>query len=163
MKRNNKLTGFTLIEMMVAVGVLLILFMLSNNVSLRPQQATSIGSAVDILAADLSSQQTSSMAGNESGGTINTSYGIYFQTDRYVLFRGAVYVPSETDNFTVQLAKTLTFSSINLPNNQAVFATGSGVFVNYDQTKNTVVLYDSSNNLSKTLRINSYGVVENLQ
>ena len=149
--------------MMVVVGGLLVLFLLSNNVSLRPQQATSISSAVDVLAADLAAQQTSSMSGNESSGTVNTSYGIYFQTDRYILFRGASYAPAGTDNFAVQLANTLTFSSINLPNNQVVFATGSGTFVNYDQANNTVVVYDSANNLSKTLRINSYGVVESLQ
>jgi len=155
--------GFSLVEIAIVLGVVATLFVVAQNTAFRPQQVANVSDTLDTLVSDISLQQNKSMSGNLSTGSSAVSYGVYFQSDRYILFRGSSYDQVATDNFTISLNPVFTFSAINLPSSQLVFATGSGVLSNYNQNQRSVSIRDSTNNVTKTLQFNSLGVVDSVQ
>lgn len=161
--KNRWFEGFTLIEILVVIGMILILFLLGQNLSPSPQQVSTVSNTLDALVTDISAQQNKSMNGDLSLGSVASNYGVYFQSDRYILFKGSSYNQGATDNFTISLSPTISFSTINLPSTQLIFATGSGVLTNYNQSQRTITIHDATNNTSKTIQFNSFGVVESAQ
>ena len=102
--------GFTLIELLIVISIASVLTSLSVLSLSNTQHSAYEQSSLEILLSDLKLQQLKSMAG-ETGltSTIHEPFGIYFQEENYVLFRGQTYNPSDTDNFAVQLEEPLTF------------------------------------------------------
>ncbi len=124
--------GFTIVELMVTIALLLILFGISSITLLgtirRPAQA----GAYDILASDLKSQQTKSMMGRGE-------HGITFSANSYVL---------TPDNFTVDLPDGFEFTTTP----QLIFSAGSG-----ETTDTAVSIRDVQSGEIQTLRINKHG------
>jgi hypothetical protein len=65
-------------------------------------------------------------------------------------------------NFTVTLDPGLIFSFIDLPGADAVFATGSGQILNFNDTR-TFTLLDSRSGQSLIISVNSFGVIDEIQ
>jgi type II secretory pathway pseudopilin PulG len=148
--------GFTLTELMVVMGVLIILFGFTG-ISLvgfyrRPVQR----GISDVLTADLRSQQLKAMMG-DSGGGANSSYGIYFSQNSYTLFKGSVYNPNDPTNFTVNLSEGITFTDITFPLSTIVFQKGNGEMANWAAGASGVSTTDSQTGQLTQLRINRYG------
>jgi len=155
-----KAKGFALIELIVVIGMLAILlgFMTINIFGV--QKRTVVTGTVDTLVADFRSQQTKAMTGVTSGGsTTPTSYGIWFASDRYILFQGTSYNPNATTNSVIILDPSVTFGSISLPNSSVIFATTSGEIVGYNAQLNSVTLSQTDVNMSRTIHVNQYGVI----
>ncbi len=150
--------GFTLIELMVVVTIFALLASMTLGSLLRPQQQASTDTVVTTLIADLRSQQLRSMDGDTDTTTAAQSYGVYFQNNSYTMFRGATY-SAQPSNFTVNLTSDLRFQTISLPNNQIVFQRRSGEVSAFNPALARVILTNSSNNGTKTITINRYGVV----
>lgn len=128
--------GFTIIELMVSIGILAILFALTTINLGRLPSATSQGATIDTLMADMRSQQTLAMAGN-------TSAGIHFDSTSYTL------IPS---NFVVNLDPGFTFTSISFTNGNLNFAAGSG-----ETTAGSFTITNGQINQTQVVNINKYG------
>ena len=129
-------SGFTIIELMVSIGILAIIFALSSiNLSGLPQ-SSSQSAAIDTLLSDIRSQQTQAMASNVSSG-------IHFGTTNYTL------TPS---NFTVDLDPGITFSNVTFSGGNLIFAAGSG-----ETTSGSFSLATDQVNITKVININKYG------
>jgi prepilin-type N-terminal cleavage/methylation domain-containing protein len=139
--------GFTLIELMVVMGLFAILssFVVVNM--LRPQVSTSLQAVRDVLVSDLRSQQIKSI-----NGYGNELSGIRFYSNSYVLFTG------EDEDLTINLEDGNSFSNIDLPQSELVFSK-NGAVSNYSETENTVTLEHSSGN-QVVITISKYGVVD---
>ncbi|MEK7186029.1 MAG: hypothetical protein AAB675_01540 [Patescibacteria group bacterium] len=150
--------GTSLLEliMFMAIGLLLFGFVTFNFVSF--QQKTSISTSIDTLISDFSSQQTKAMIGAESSGTGN-SYGVYFQSDRYILFAGSAYSGANPTNFTVMLDPNIIFTDITFPGSVLIFSQLSGEIAGFADGSNTIALQSSQGSEKKTLTINKYGVI----
>jgi len=155
----QKLKGFTLIELLVVVGLFAILSSFALINLLKPQTKVSVDSTTTTLISDIKEQQLKAMAGDTDGTSTSLSHGIYFQSNRYTLFRGTSYQPAENSNFTVNLDTNLTFSSITFPSTQIVFTKRSGDITGFTAGSNSVTIRNVLSGEQKTITINRYGVV----
>lgn len=152
-------SGFTLIELTIVIGIITLLFGFISISLVNNKQITSISSVRDTLTSDMASQQTKAM--NGSGGAAGVSYGIYFLSNQYVLFKGNSYNPLDTSNFEVEMDSNIIFANVRLANSTLLFASGSGEVVGFQDGLNTLDIEDANGSNTKTITINKYGVVTN--
>lgn len=150
--------GFTYAEVIVVMGIVAMLFGVVYTSTLKAQQSTSIESTVLALISDIKNQQTNAMNGYSIGASISSNYGVHFESDRYVLFKGDTYNANDSHNLVVKLPNNLTFTDINFPNSMLLFSKGSGEVSNFQLNQDTITLSPSLT-ISKTLRINKLGAV----
>ena len=154
--KNNQ-SGFTLVELVVVMGIASTLFGLVIFSLINQQRHTSVSSSSDTLVSDMSSQQNKAMLG---AGAINgNSYGIYFQSDKYILFTGNNYSSQNTTNFTVPIDPGYSIANITFPNNTLVFSARTGEVSGFSSGKTTVTIRDSDGTKIETITVNRYGVV----
>lgn len=153
--------GFTLPELLIVIAISLILFGFVVVNLTQLQRQSYLTTTIETLVSDLYSQQNKAMAGDTEGLGIITAHGIYFETNRYVLFRGSSYNPLDTSNFPVNLDTLLTFSNITFPTCPTctvIFSKISGE-TGLINGSNTITLTDSTNGEQKILEINKYGAI----
>lgn len=155
-------SGFTLIELIVSISIIGILVGLATINLLNSRQRATVNSIVTLLGTDINQQQIKAMVGEANGSTI-TNKGIYFEPTRYTLFSGLQFDASDTANFTVSLDDAVQFTNITFPDNTLLFASISGEMVNFATASGTVTLTNTINNQQKTIMINRYGVITQIQ
>ena len=122
--------GFTLVEIMVTIGIFVILITLSSINFFTTYSQSNLGASQDVLIADLKTAQANAMAG-DSDSTWSTS--------------AMTRLPSG-------ITLTTTF-----PGNQVIFLRASGQISGYDSLNDTITL--SSGISSRTLELNQYGTL----
>ncbi len=152
--------GFTLVELIVVLGILFSLLAFSVPSLTQNQRQTEIDSAGSLLISDLRNQQIKSMLGDTETAATATSAGIYFQTDRYTLFRGQTYSAQDSGNVVVILDPQFEFTATNFPSSQIVFARGSGEAGNFTSDSYSLTLTDIQSQVSRVITVNKYGVVQ---
>ena len=157
----KKQSGFTLIELIIITGIILLLSGFITVNLLQEQHKISVSSSVDTIISDISSQQTKAMAGDTNGSSSQSSYGIYFKSDSYVLFRGTVFSANDPSNFTVMLDNNITITS-SFSNSTLVFSIRSGQVNGFLDGSNTITIQSSSGPEKKTITINELGIVKNI-
>lgn len=150
-------SGFTLIEILIVMGIVAILAGLASVNLVRPQTNASLGANTDVLEADLKNQQLKSMAGETGAASTAQAHGIYFQSDRYIIFKGNTYSAGDSENFTVMYETGVT-GSTTLPSSQVVFNKGDGDVSGFTAGSNTVTLTNNSGD-SRVLTLNRYGAI----
>ena len=150
--------GFTIPELLIAMGIIAILFGFVSINLIRLQRHSSLTTTVDTLVSDLYSQQNKAMVGDTEGSGIISAHGVYFETNQYVLFRGSSYNPLDASNFPVNLDPSLTFSNITFPSSSVIFSKGSGE-TGLVNGSNTITLTDLTNGEQKILELNKHGVI----
>src|SRR3990167_5666809 len=106
----KKRQGFTLIELALIMGIIAILISFMSINLLKPQTTASTSSTVQILGADIKEQQIKAMSGDSDGESSTDSQGIYFESNRYTLFRGPNYT-SGSHYFQVDMDQNLILSN----------------------------------------------------
>jgi len=157
-KKFNSQLGFTLVELGIVFGLILLLFGFATFNLANVQRITSVNSAIDTLVSDMKSQQTKAMVGVGSSGT-GESYGIYFQSDRYILFTGTTYSSTNSSNFTIVLGGNIEFLNSTFPNNTIVFLRQSGELNWFIDGMDTIDIQNTQGLNKKTITVNRYGVV----
>jgi len=154
----KKQRGFTIPELLITMGIITILFGFVSINLIRLQRHSSLTTTVDTLISDLYSQQNKAMVSDTQGSGVISDYGVYFESNRYVLFRGSSYNPLDTSNFPVNLDSSLTFSSITFPSSSVIFSKISGE-TGLMSGSNTTTLTDSTNGEQKIINVNKYGAI----
>jgi prepilin-type N-terminal cleavage/methylation domain-containing protein len=145
--------GFTLIELVVTMGIFVALLSIATINLSGTQARTSLQSATEVFLADLKSQQLRSMVGEDGGGGSASSYGVHFESTSYTLFNGASYSGADPSNFTVNLPANTQFVPVN---SDIVFGIGSG-----EISGDTVItIRRASDGVQREINLNKYGVVE---
>lgn len=160
-----KRAGFTLIELAIVMSLIAILTGFTTINLLRSQTVATSSSAINTLAADIKEQQIKAMtqdSDDQSGATPAKPHGIYLQNNKYTLFRGASFNPTEPNNFIVNLETGLTLSSTFPPagpTGELVFAQRSGEVTGYGAGSDTITLTNTQTGEQKTITINRYGTI----
>lgn len=148
--------GFTLVELLLVMGLISVLASFAVVNIIRPQTRASIDTTVTTIAADLKSQQLKAMAGGtESAGT-SQPYGIYFESDQYTLFKGTVYSAEDSDNFIISLDDEIDLQT-SFPGAYVIFLRNSGEVEGFDEGLDEITI--SSEGESRTINVNRYGAL----
>lgn len=153
--KSSKRLGFTLIELIVTLGIISLLVGLVTVNLLGLHEKATIDSAYTQVISDLKSQQSKSMTGVNDSGT--GLFGVHFAANQYTLFRGLNYSPSNPSNFDITLEGSLTATTA-FAGSDLIFATSSGEVVNFVPGQNTITLQDQYGK-QKTITLNEYGTV----
>ena len=146
--------GFTLIELIVVVGILATLTGLSYLTLFGRIQKTDVTSVMASLVADLRSQQVRAMAGERGNGS--GAYGIPLEDTQYVLFSGS-YGTDDPTNTTIPVSGA--HVSTTFPGNTVLFTPGNGEISGFSSTGNAIAVTSVEGGSTKTVRLNQYGVV----
>jgi len=144
--------GYTLIELMLVLAIMLILLRLTTISLSSSQQKVSTTEAEQVLLTDLRQQQLKAMIGDTEGRSEQDAYGVHFDLNQYVLFHGT-YTPADPANFTVDLNQGLQF---NPAGTDIIFQRISGEI---PVSSISVDLENTTNGETKIMVINKYGVV----
>ena len=136
-------SGFSIIELIVVMGITLTLLAIGSLAFIKPQQTVNLDAVVNILIADIKSQQTKAMSGDTT-----SNYTIHFEDNRYVL-----------DNFTVILDESVKITNITFNNQDLVFQKGSGE-VNFTENQNSLNIENDNSDESVQISINKYGTIQ---
>lgn len=148
--------GFTLPELILVIGIVLTLLAITSNSLLGGQHQSSLNTSLTTFIADAKAQQLKAMSGDTEGRSTTDSYGIYIQSNQYVLFHGTTYSAADPANSIIPLNNGLTLST-SFPGSTLVFTKGSGEVSGYVSGSDTLTL--SGPETAKTLRFNRYGVI----
>lgn len=149
--------GFTLIEVMVVIGLFAVMMGLTAISINRPQAGASLDGVTNVLVADLNSQRAEAMAGDSGSGTTSEPHSVRIQPTVYTLFRSATYAAGAADNYDVTMPTGVTLAT-TLPSSQVVFGERSGEVAGYVNGSNTITVTHTSG-LSKVITINALGTV----
>lgn len=158
-KKLSEKKGLSLLEVIIVIALMLILISIAS-VGLSPIRGkVPLSTSVSVLVSDIKSAQIKAMVGDTEGRAAKDIYGIYFDTDSYILFHGLNYVPGEPSNSVIDLSAELAFESVLFPSRIITFASGSGEIVNFSQNNNSIVIKDAITGEEKTVTVNRYGAV----
>lgn len=135
--------GFSIIELIVVMGIAMTLFAIGSIAFIKPQQKASIEAVANVLIADIKSQQTKAMSGDSL-----SDFTIQFNTNSYVL-----------DGYTVNLPKNVEIKDILFFDNKIIFQKGSGEF-EFTGNQNSLVISNEAGDESVSISINKYGAVQ---
>ncbi|HEX7042241.1 MAG TPA: type II secretion system protein [Patescibacteria group bacterium] len=155
--------GFTLVELILVMGIVAILLGFVTINLIKAQNSSSISSTLNTVISDIKNQQIKAMVGDAQGGAAESSYGVHFDTSKYVLFKGSTYNSSDTSNFVVNLTPDLIFTNINLPSGNIIFSVQSGEVSGFVIGQNTVDIESTNSSKTYTITINQYGVITSAQ
>ena len=144
--------GFTLIELIVVIGIITTLLAVTFPSLIASQHRTSLSETVAVLVSDIKQQQTKAMLGNAENG-------LYFQADQYVLFTGSAYSAGDPANFAVILDPSIRFSDIPFPASRIIFSKGSGQASGFISDSYDLTVSDQSEGVTRIITINNYGVI----
>ncbi len=130
---------------------------------LGTQRKPALTSAISEVMTDLRAQQTKAMAGDTMGAVGETSYGIYFGQNEYVLFRGDTYSASDPLNTAIQLDPALQFLDVTFPGSVVTFSKGSGEITNFSVGQSAIRIQNTQKNEQHSFTLNRYGVIDSMQ
>lgn len=146
------LNGFTLIELLLVISVLaLAVSLVLPNFNFFQRQS-SLDMATQEVVSALRLAQNKALASEDA-----SPFGLYFENNRYTLFKGTTFYPTSPDNSVQQLNSALSLSEINLGgSNIIIFDQLTGATANPGSLKISLVS-DSTKN--KTIFIDSSGII----
>jgi prepilin-type N-terminal cleavage/methylation domain-containing protein len=153
----KSIQAFTIIELLVVMGIMAILFSLSTINLMGSKHKASLNSSINVLISDLASQQLKAMVGDTEGrGGSPDNYGIYLQTGNYVLFHGINYLSTDLANFPVNLGDNIQIDSTSFPQSQIVFTAGNGKLIS---GAGLLIVKNTVTGEQKTITLNQYGII----
>lgn len=156
--KNNQ--GFTFVELVIVMGIMTLLMMIASVNLLPVKQKVSLSTTVQSLITDIKEQQLKTMSGE-------ADQGIYFDPDQknYFVFKGGAYDPLNTTNFKIPLGDQIIITSLDFTNRQMIFLPESGEISSFNPsfTLNKIILQNTFSGEQRTVSINKFGVITNVQ
>ena len=148
--RNRK--AFTLIEIMIVVGLMAILFMMPILYTQASQVRFDFNTQVMTLVSYLRLAHSDAVSGRD-----NKKHGIHLASDSYTVFSGDTFNPSDGGNFIIELPPTIEIRNIALngSGSDILFGGPNGETVTYGSFE----LYSEQISKSLTITISQIGTI----
>lgn len=164
--RQIRTRAFTLIELLVVVGITATLTAVAYSSMTKLQTSTDSKTSVDRIVATLRAQRMYAMLGNSILRIQAMPQGIHFDQGKntYTQFScpqttNCAFDPNNSSNVQQGLEETLSFSEVNLENDQIVFIPLSGNVLDYTPEKNSITISSRAETGSTTIQTTSMGTV----
>jgi prepilin-type N-terminal cleavage/methylation domain-containing protein len=146
--------GFTLIEFLIAITVIVLLIGISLISYRFFEKGTELENTAQNILATLKLAQTKTLSSEEA-----SQYGVRFENNKYILFKGETYLEGAVDNKVYQLPIRLEIYNIDLFGgaSSTVFQRISGMT---DQSGTIDLRITSQPTRSKTISIQSSGQID---
>lgn len=120
--------GFTLIEVVLALVILVSIFGFSILYYQTAQVKSDLYGQLRVFASYARLAQSSAESGKDGG-----DHGLHLESDKYTVFVGNVYSPSDVKNFVVALPPAIKIQNINLNSggSDVLFSSPNGATDNY--------------------------------
>ena len=151
--------GFSQIELLMVIGLLMILFLLGGVVSrnfLKKDQLMMETRKIESL---INEARIKTVAGFMTDGGVTSNFGIYFEFDRYFLFPGESYDSEDQNNQEFAFPSVVEASTISLPNNSLIFEKITGEVKDFDPNQNFLMIRDQESQSEKKISFNQLGTV----
>jgi len=157
----NRNKGFTLLEILVVFGIMLILTAAISTAPTSMQNKASLNTTIDLLVNDLKQQQLRAMVGDTEGRATNDHYGVYIQTSTYTLFHGSAYSGADQYNFAITVNSPVQLTT-TFANSSVIFTKGTGELLNFVNGSNTLTVENTVSGEQKVITLNRYGVITSI-
>lgn len=150
---NQNKRGITVVEILIIISVLVILTVVALPQFYKMRENQVFKNTIADVTSTLHSAQYQSLASKES-----SEYGVYFQSDKIILFKGNVFVLGSVDNRTINIVSPANISNVTLAGVSA--NTGELYFkrlLGVPSKTGTITI--STNSLSKIITISGTGAI----
>ncbi len=150
----NEKDGLTLIEILVAVSIVALAVTIITISFSRLNSSQALDKSAILITSLLDEARSLTLS---SKGDVQ--YGVYFENSQAILFKGAVYSPTDPDNVRVKPHALVEFGEIVLSGGgtSIIFKRLTG---DTDQTGTIKVFLKSSPTTFRTITIGATGIVE---
>lgn len=148
LKKQNK--GVTLIELLLVMGLITMLFTI-GGLSLSSLEKES---QLDLLASEIKTSLLTAQSRTLNG----MPAGVYFETEKFVLFSGDQFVNGNPENEVTDLPKGVVLTSNNFPSQTVTFVKITGYINNFSPPESVTLLEEGTGKTRKVL-LNRLGVV----
>ena len=105
----NKISGFTLLELLIAVGIIFILAAMGVAALSNYRTSAVIGEGREKILTELAGARAKTL-----GSEANAAYGIHFEETRVVMFKGNAYLAGDPENKETKLPPGVAITNIAL-------------------------------------------------
>ncbi|MFH1461226.1 MAG: prepilin-type N-terminal cleavage/methylation domain-containing protein [Patescibacteria group bacterium] len=105
----DKQRGFTFIETLIALAVIALIITITISSYRYFEKNTELENTAQKIVSVLKSAQTKTLASEQA-----SQYGVHFENDKYILFKGDTHQPEADDNIDYQLPNRLEIVNISL-------------------------------------------------
>jgi Tfp pilus assembly protein FimT len=141
--------GITGLEMLVVVAVLAIIFAIVTPQFAKIREGAVVKAAIEDVLSSINKAKNQTISSVDS-----SEYGVHFESDRVIIFKGTVFSSGASTNETVNITSPASISNITI--------TGGGADIYFNRlsgapnTSGSIIV--SSTNFSKTITISATGV-----
>ena len=146
--------GFSIIEILIVIAIFAVIIAIVVSTFSRFNNNQSLSGAVGEIMSTLNEARANTLASYD-----NTAYGVHFQIDKIVLFKGGAYSSSDPNNEDVILSSKISISDISLAGSgsDVVFKRLTG---KTDQSGTVTLSLISDTSKSETIIIQISGIIE---
>lgn len=160
-----KQSGLSLIEVIIVITLISIVLVIATTNLFSPTRKAELGRVSADITSILREAQDKAINTDAQGDAATDEFGVHFETDKFILFKGINFVSGDQDNFVVNVGKSLQLTpNLTCPSppgncNNIVFQKISGEVASYDQSNNSVCINDTATNKSTLISVNAVGVI----
>lgn len=149
--------GFTLIELIVSMGIFTIIMGFSFVAYLNIQKSSDLANQTTQLVSSIRQAQALAISGQTLDSSTSVPVGIHFEEHSYTIFIGATYSQANDSNIITNLPSQITLN-YTLPTANLLFTANAGDVNSFDPTKNTVTISHQDGKF-RTINMNKLGIV----
>ncbi len=145
--------GFTLVELVITLALFGILVLIGIGLSSNTLGRNQTGNVTQDSVTTLRRAQWQSMNGHE-----DTEWGVHFETDLFVLFKGPTYSALDPDNVVTDLPNDIDIISISLNGggDEVIFNSDFGATDEYG----SFIVDHTSSDKQQTVTVNEAGMID---